>query len=150
MRYLKWYEAPTGIFTLAATDLVVDVTGYTPRRTGLRSTFPTRMMDSRTGIIPKGYEVWDEVDRVAAGRTIELWVAGRFPVPYEVSAVMSNVTAVYPEAAGHLVFPCGTRRPLASSLDYAPGQVIAKCVVTKVGSGNRICIYTHPTTDIVR
>ncbi|MDW3216586.1 MAG: hypothetical protein R8G01_21515 [Ilumatobacteraceae bacterium] len=138
------------IYSLVATDLIVDVTGYTPRGTGLQTTFPKRLMDSRTGEITTGYEVWDEVNRVTAGTTVSLWALGPFPVPFEASALMLNVTAVDPESAGHLtVHSCDSPRPLASSLNYAAGQVIAKQVFTFIGARNRICIYTHATTDIV-
>ena len=140
------------IYSHASTDLVVDVTGFAPLvRSALRPMNPDRLMDTRTGIVVTGYETWVEVDRLPAGSVTKFSVTG-WPnrVPYEASAVMLDVVAVHPDADGYLtVFPCGTPIPLASTLNYAPGQVIANMAFTRLGTYGSVCIYTHATTDVV-
>ena len=63
---------------------------------------------------------------------------------------MLNVTAVFPSGLGYLtMFPCGQPQPLASNVNYAPGQVVPNAVLAKVGTGGKVCIYTLATTDIL-
>ena len=55
---------------------------------------------------------------------------------------------------------CGLRRrfstgnptkgiPNASSVNYVAGQTVANAVVSKVGSGGRVCLFTSASTDLV-
>jgi hypothetical protein len=88
--------------------------------------------------------------RRGAGTTLQLTVTDRGGVPNNAEAVMLNVTAVSPGAAGFLtVFPCGTEMPLASSVNYGPGDVVANAVLAKIGTGGKVCIYSPAATDIV-
>ncbi len=81
---------------------------------------------------------------------MELTVIDRGGVPNNAGAVMLNVTAVSPGAAGFLtVFPCVTTMPLASSVNYGPGDVVANAVLAKIGTGGKVCIYSPAATDIV-
>ena len=138
------------IYNLTGVDLVADVAGYTPARSGLRSTVPARLLDSRSGQVDIGYEDWVEIDRIAPNSVTELWVTSRGGVPLEASAVMLNVAAVSADAPGFLtVYPCGERRPDASSVNYAAGQTIANSVFTGVGARHRVCIYSLVGVDLV-
>jgi hypothetical protein len=61
-----------------------------------------------------------------------------------------NVTAVNPTSRGFItVYPCGVDRPDASSLNYIPGTATANNVVSKVGSGGMVCVFTNQNTDLV-
>jgi hypothetical protein len=40
-------------------------------------------------------------------------------------------------------------RPLASNLNFTPGQVIANLAVTSVGGGGRVCVFSFATTHLV-
>ena len=57
---------------------------------------------------------------------------------------MLNVTAVSPGAAGILnsVPNAGLTMPLASSVNYGPGDVVANAVLAKIGTGGKVCIYS--------
>jgi hypothetical protein len=80
---------------------------------------------------------------------LELTVAGRAGVPADASAVLLNVTAIGPSADGFVtVFPCGSARPLASSVNHAAGGVAANAVFAKVGAGGTVCIFTQAATDL--
>ena len=61
-----------------------------------------------------------------------------------------NVTAVNPQAAGHLtVYPCTAEVPNASHVNYTPGDVRANEVIAKLSPTGHICIHTHATTDLI-
>ncbi|MDQ4107682.1 MAG: NHL repeat-containing protein, partial [Actinomycetota bacterium] len=90
---------------------------------------PGRVLDTRNGT--GGYS-----KPVGPNATISLGVTGTAGVPVSgVSAVVLNVTVTEPSAGGFLnVFPSGTARPLASSVNFRPGQTVANLVVAKVGN----------------
>ncbi len=137
------------VFSLAATDVVVDVSGFVPVGGSPSSVSPARLLETRVG----GSTVdgqFNAAGRLAAGATLELPVAGRGGVPVDAAAVMVNVTAVSPESAGYLsVFPCGGGQPEASSVNYGPGAVVPNAVLAKVGAGGKVCIFSLAATDVL-
>ena len=87
---------------------------------------------------------------------VDLVVAGRGGVPGTgVDAVAVNLTVVGPTAAGFLtVYPTGGGRPLASAINFVPGDVIANAAVVKLGVGGAMSIfnssgYTNVVVDVV-
>jgi PKD repeat protein len=139
------------IFTLAATDILVDVTGYVPAGGSPTPIDPARLLETRTG--PDDTTIDGQaqgIGRRTAGSITELTVTNRAGVPANATAVMINLTAVLPDGNGFLTaFPCGTDQPNASSVNYAPGQVVPNAVLAKIGTNGRICIYTLAATDIL-
>jgi alpha-tubulin suppressor-like RCC1 family protein len=138
------------IYTFADTHLLVDVSGYVASpESASPLPAPARLLDTRPG----GSTIDGQFagnGHVAAGATLELAVAGRAGVPFDASIAVLNVTAVEPTGPGFLtVFPCGTPLPNASNLNYTAGQVVANSVVTPVGAGGRVCIYTFAESDLI-
>ena len=129
--------------TLAETDLLVDVSGFAPPGASPRPVVPSRLLDSRrAGDGSAG--------RRAAGSVTELRVTGRGGVADDASAVVLNVTAVVPSAAGFItVWPCGSTRPVASSVNFRPGEVVANAVLAKVGDDGEVCLATSSDTDLL-
>ncbi|MFF3112398.1 hypothetical protein ACFVSN_24785 [Kitasatospora sp. NPDC057904] len=127
-------------------DLGVDITGY---YTDSGSTYTpsslVRLMDTRDG----------EGARVGAlggsGDLVSLRVAGVEGMPATgVTAVVMNVTAVWPTNTSFLtVFPHGTARPDASSINYRPGQVVSALVVAPVVDGRVSFVNQWGSTDVV-
>jgi hypothetical protein len=71
-------------------------------------------------------------------------------VPANATAVMLNVTAVAPGDAGFLtVFPCGSTRPLASTVNYVSGQVVPNAVLARIGSDGSVCVFTLADADVL-
>lgn len=72
-----------------------------------------------------------------------------------VAAVVLNVTITEPTAQSHLtVYPAGESRPLASDLNYVPGDTAPNTVIVKLGSGGKINAFnasgsTHVIFDVV-
>ena len=72
-------------------------------------------------------------------------------IPANATAVTLNVTAVDTCAGGFLtVFPCGPGGPpLASSVNYLGGQIVANSVTVKLGDFNRVCVYSLVQSDVI-
>jgi len=61
-----------------------------------------------------------------------------------------NVVAVQPSAGGFLtVWPCSETKPLAATLNYSAGQIIANALAVPIGSNGQICIYSSQQTNLV-
>lgn len=136
--------SPTGavdMYTNAgAVYLIADVAGwYGPEggAVGALSSpvIPARVLDTRSGVGAAG--------RVGAGAQLSLQVTGRGGIPGSgVSAVVLNVTVTEPTAVSFLTaWPAGEARPLASNLNYVPGQTVPNLVAVKVGEGGRVNLY---------
>jgi hypothetical protein len=59
-----------------------------------------------------------------------------------VSAAALNVIAVGPATAGYLtMYPSGQTRPMASTLNFVKGQVIANFAMARLSASGSIDIY---------
>src|SRR5664280_1301246 len=93
---------------------------------------------------------------VAAHQAVALQVGGRGGVPATgVSAVVLNVTVTQPGAGGFLTaYAEGTALPLASNLNFSPGQTVPNLVVAPVGATGKVDLYngsagsTHLIADV--
>jgi hypothetical protein len=137
------------VFTLVATHLVVDVNGYFPAVSSFVPLVPGRLLESRSsGSTVDG--LLSGLGVRGAGSMTELPVWGRGGVVGDASAVVLTVTVTEPLAAGFVtVFPCGSVRPLASSVNFVAGATVANSVVAGVGVGGRVCVFTLVATHLV-
>jgi predicted acyl esterase len=135
-----------------ATDVVVDVVGfYSGSATAGTYTplTPGRLLDTRPGADHKGFST------LSTGTTGILTVrGGTTNVPAGATAVVLNVTATGPSAAGFVtVYPTAAppnTRPLASNLNFTPGQTVANLVTVRIGTGDSVSLYNHTgSTDLV-
>lgn len=111
---------------------------------------PVRFLDTRDGTgRPAGSRT-----PVGTNQTIDLKVAGVGPVPAEATAVVLNLTATEPTAAGFITaWPAGQPRPLASNLNVVPGQTVPNLVTVGLGADGAISLYnfagaTHLIADV--
>ena len=105
---------------------------------------PARILDTRVG-------TGAPAAKLGPVSRIDLQVTGQGGVPATgVSAVVLNVTALAPTSASFLTaWPTGLARPLASNLNYVPGQVVPNLVKVKVGFGGKVSLYNHAgSTDV--
>ena len=81
--------------------------------------------------------------RLGAGVKVGVKVAGVGGTPGSgISAVVLNVTAVAPSAGSFLtVYPSGVGRPVASNLNFGPGENIPNLVSVKVGPDGNVVVY---------
>ena len=113
------------------------------------SLVPGRLLDSRPGALTVDGQ-FAAIGLRAAGSITELTVAGRGGVPVDAAAVVLNVTVTEAQGAGYItVWPCGTARPNASSLNYITGSTVANAVIAKIGTDGKICLYTQSATHLL-
>ncbi|MGC9499122.1 hypothetical protein [Streptomyces sp. WG7] len=128
-------------------DLIADVAGYYTS-SNLGSLYeplaPARAMDTRYGTgVTKG--------KVGSGDTVTLQVAGRDGVPATgVTAVVLNVTATNATSSTFIsVYPSGTARTSASTMNPTAGRTVAGLVVVPVVDG-KVTFYNHAgTVDLI-
>lgn len=112
---------------------------------------PTRLLDTREAAGPTAgaplthdHEVTLQVagshDR-AAGEPLV--------IPQDASAVVLNVTAANPTAAGHItVYPTGGARPVVSNLNFVAAQgPVPNLVTVKLGEGGAVNLYANAGGD---
>jgi hypothetical protein len=121
-------------------DLVADVQGWLTGDDVYTSVLPQRLLDTRVA----------PAQRVPGGQVVALTVAGIGPVPASAAAASLNVTALDADEPGFVtVWPCGTQRPTASNLNLGPGQAVPNLVVSKIGDGGQVCLFTMTDADLV-
>ena len=122
-------------------DVIADVAGYfrsgSPTAAGTFGSVPAaRALDTRDG-------TGAPAAAVGPRDVVSLAVTGVNGVPAAgVSAVVLNVTAAAPSAAGFItVYATGGKRPLASNLNFQPGQTVPNLVVAPVGADGRTSLF---------
>lgn len=113
-------------------------------------TDPTRYLDTRA--LPTYDGTYTAGGRPAAGETLRIEIAGRSggPVPSGAIGVVANVVAVLPDGPGHAtLFACGDDVPLASHLNYVPGDVVANNVIVPLDDDGALCLNTYAGADYV-
>lgn len=136
---------------LGSTDLIADVVGYFTTTSALTPLVPARLLDTRAG------QATIDGQFSGAGASgpfsqFDLTVAGRGGLPTSgVGAVILNVTATDPTAAGYItVWPSDATRPFASNLNFTPGLTIPNLVITKVSATGTVSLFNSAgTTDLI-
>jgi hypothetical protein len=136
------------LYTHASTHLIVDVVGYLEPTDAFTSMTPERYADSRNQPTFDGN--YRNTGPIAGGTSWKIKIAGRGTIPASATTAVINVTAVAPQAAGHLtVYPCTADVPNASHVNYQPGDVRPNEVIAKLSDDGYICVYTHATTHLI-
>ena len=137
------------LFTQQAVHLVADVSGYFPPNSSLTSLLPARLLDSRPGN-PTTDGQGSGIGLRPRGSVTEVQVAGRAGIPVDATAAVLNVTVTEAAGPGYAtVYPCGSQPPTASNLNYVAGQTIPDAVVSKIGAGGKVCIFTQQTVHLI-
>ena len=130
------------LYTHKKAHLVADADGYFSATSDFETMSPRRLVDTRSAVTPPV--------KVPAGSTFSVNVAPRYGIPEDAAAVSLNVTVTEPSSEGFItVFPCGTSKPTASTLNFAAKQSISNAVLAKVGSGGNVCIYAKASTHLL-
>jgi hypothetical protein len=87
---------------------------------------------------------------VEADGTVALRLAGRNGVDREAAAVALTVVAAGAQANGYVtVWACGGPRPVASSLNLAPGSTVGNTVIAPLGADGRVCLWSSAHTELI-
>jgi hypothetical protein len=140
--------------TSTATDLVVDMNGWftDDLPTAPVAVTPERIVSTRDGIGTARRKLRPGVPiRVPlAGRSVSFPDGGTGTVPASFAAAAINLTTVRAEGIGNVVvWPCGTPKPLASSLNFVPGAALANGVVAVPDPSGTLCVQASTTTDVI-
>ena len=146
--------APIGVdgsvclFSLAETDLLVDVAGWFEGDAFVGAT-PKRLIDTRNGTGGRltKVEQTTPLSTQVTGINANTAVGSATRIPLTAQTVALNITVVNPEADGYVtVYPCDVPRPNASNLNYVAGQVIANGVLAPTSLDGKVCIFSLQTS----
>jgi hypothetical protein len=139
------------IYTLRATDVLVDVSGWVGP-SGLRTTSlpPIRLVDTRPG---QPQALTSAQSRLQAGQLLTVDVGALPGVDPNATAATVNVTAADPSNSGFvsvLPGPCATVMvpPTTSNLNVTMGRDVAASATVSLGEGE-LCVFSSVATDIV-
>jgi len=101
---------------------------------------PQRVFDTRDG-------TGGRTGALPFGQAVDVPVTGVAGVPGSgVLAVALNITVDQPNQAGYLTaYPTGGAAPVASNVNFTPGNPVANFVVVGVGTGGRVSVTPGPT-----
>jgi hypothetical protein len=139
------------LFASVGTQLIVDVNGDFPASSSFASLVPARLLETRSGA---GLVTVDGQGQgagpLAGGAVTEVQITGRAGVPAGAAAAVLNVTSTNGQGAGYVTaFPCGSPQPTASSLNFLLGLTIPNGVISKIGSGGKVCLFASVGTDLI-
>ncbi|MEZ5216257.1 MAG: DUF4331 domain-containing protein [Ilumatobacteraceae bacterium] len=135
------------LYLSTSTDVIVDLVGYVPAGSSLVVSDPERVLETRQAAGFVNYSGQKPI----AGQTIELKVTGfgTTQIPDTAGAVFLNLTATESTPGGYAtVYPCGSPRPTASNLNFTD-QSTPNLVLSSIGEGGRVCIFTSASTHLV-
>ncbi|HQR34859.1 MAG TPA: M36 family metallopeptidase [Blastocatellia bacterium] len=151
--------SPSGqfkIYTVANTDLVIDVLGYYSAHatdtngTGLRFNplTPARLLDTRTGATGACYlpgaALTGGVESLQSGRTT-------CTIPNIAQALVGNATTVLPASNGFLTFwPSNVvTRPTAATANYQSGRNFNRHFIVGLGTDGAFKMYASANLNLV-
>jgi len=157
------------IFTSAATQVIIDLTGYyappgagglyyhpLPAPVRLLQTFP-----GATGCFLNGSQQLQGTNDPNANPALDLAVDGRgagLPspcnsIPGDAVVLVGNATTVFPQAPfgfGYLtIYPSDAARPTVASSNYGNNDIINGPFAVKLGADGKFKVYTFSTTHLV-
>ncbi|MER5640397.1 right-handed parallel beta-helix repeat-containing protein [Kitasatospora sp. NPDC002227] len=141
--------AKTGAYpvTVTVTDVDGNTVSNSVQEVTVGSSFtpygPTRLLDTRTGgaatvVQPKG--------------TVRLQISGNGAIPSGVTAAVLNLTVTRPSSYGYITaYPDGKTRPLASNVNFGPGQTVPNLSMVRVGANGYVDLYngSNGTVDLI-
>lgn len=151
------------VYASTTLDIVVDVTGYYSASaptdangvSGLlfyTLAAPMRLLDTRPGLpacVNTGSPLAGDNARAQNARM----TCGGLTVPDSALAIVGNAAVVNSRngaGAGYLtVYPTGLARPVASNVNYTPGQIVSNTYTVGLGSDGAFNIYALSTLDFV-
>ena len=64
--------------------------------------------------------------------------------------MVANVTVTDPDGPGYVtVYPCGTKPPVTSNLNFVRGDVVANLTIARPGAGGGVCAVASAPTHVV-
>ncbi|MGB8507636.1 MAG: LamG-like jellyroll fold domain-containing protein [Pyrinomonadaceae bacterium] len=151
--------SPDGSFNIYATTqthFILDVTGYyaPPATGGLYYhplPHPVRLLDTRAGrpaCDSPGVPLQADGVKTESARV----TCDGLVIPPATQAIVGNATIINDAQGGQgfvTIYPSGSFRPLASNLNYVPGQVIPNAFTVALGPDGAFNIYSLKSLHII-
>jgi len=144
--FLRWSDGvtdPVRIFTMPDAD-VQFTAEYSPPG-GFTAVSPYRLFDTRSSSVnPIGSNA-----PIEPGQVLALDLSAEPGKPAAANAVLLNVTATEPRAAGYVkAYPCASE-PYISTVNFDPGQTAANLASVRLPPDGRVCFSSLVTTHLV-
>jgi hypothetical protein len=138
------------LFTLGATDLVVDVTGYLSAGSSgvFTPTEPFRFLDTRERLTTE-MNGGTGGNLLGGGQMLRIQIAGQRGVPSNAKAVSINLTVTDALGAGYVTaWPCG-ERPTTSTANYNAMQPVSNGAQLPLSADGALCVFSLWPTHVV-
>ena len=125
-------------------DQTATATFAAPPGTDYYTLSPCRVLDSREPMGP-----WGGLP-LAAGQERTLTIVGACAIPATAKGLSFNITATAATANGHIrVYPSGTPRPGASTVNFVAGQTRANNGIVKLGAAGDLTLFSGQASGTV-
>lgn len=128
------------IYTMATTDIIVDITGWFPIGGNYTPLTPSRALDTR-----------QTKQRIPAGGQLNVKLSGKHGIPEHGAAGVSyNLTAVDASQDGFVTaHPAKQLTPTASNINYRRNTNVANNVVSTLSADGHLTLYSMSETDVI-
>jgi YVTN family beta-propeller protein len=140
------------VYASNTTNVVLDVDGYFAPASGSTLAFyplpPCRVADTRHSGYPQG--LGPPFLNGGQERAFPILNATTCNIPSSAAAYSLNFSVVPHGALYYMtVWPTGESRPLVSTLNDIPGQIIANAAIVVAGTDGEVSVYPTNDTDLV-
>jgi DNA-binding beta-propeller fold protein YncE len=140
------------VYATNTTNVIVDVNGYFAPVSGSTLAFyplpPCRVADTRNSDFPSG--LGPPFLPGGHERAFPILSATTCNIPSDAAAYSLNFSVVPHGPLGYMtVWPTGETRPVVSTLNDIPGQIIANAAIVVAGTGGNVSVYPASDTDLV-
>jgi uncharacterized repeat protein (TIGR03803 family) len=140
------------VYARNTTNVIVDVNGYFAPVSGSTLAFyplpPCRVADTRKDNFPPG--LGSPYLTGGQERAFPILNATACNIPSSVAAYSLNFAVVPHGPLGYMtVWPTGETRPVVSTLNDIPGQIIANAAIVVAGTSGNVSVYPTSDTDLV-
>jgi len=141
------------VYAASTTNVIVDVNGYFAPVSGSTLAFypltPCRVADTRKSNFPQG--LGPPFLTGGQERAFPILNATTCNIPSSGVAAYSLNFSVVPHGSLFYmtVWPTGETRPVVSTLNDIPGQIIANAAIVVAGTGGNVSVYPTNDTDLI-
>jgi uncharacterized repeat protein (TIGR03803 family) len=140
------------IYVTDTTNVILDINGYFAPVSGSTLAFyplpPCRVADTRYSTYPQG--LGSPYLSGLHERVFPILNAASCNIPSSAAAYSLNFSVVPHGPLGYMtVWPTGQTRPLVSTLNDIPAQIIANAALVPAGTTGQVSVYPSSDTDLI-
>jgi uncharacterized repeat protein (TIGR03803 family) len=140
------------VYVTNTSNVILDINGYFAPASGSTLTFypltPCRVADTRHSSYPPG--LGPPYLMGGQERDFPILNATSCNIPPSAAAYSLNFSVVPHGPLGYMtVWPTGEPRPVVSTLNDIPGQIIANAAIVVAGTGGEVAVYPTNDTDLI-